>query len=276
MGLLNNFQFSQSNLQDYLSCPRRFELRYISRIKWPAPISESFLEFEKHQKMGEMFHNMINQYCLGVPVNLILPPNSPPLISQWWENFLISFPLNKLPIIRFPEFKISVLEKSNRVIGRFDLLTIDTQGKITIYDWKTSINKVPVSRLVNSVQSRLYPILIVEGGKGLNNGLPFIPDQVEMVYWFPGFPDNSVTITYDTQKYFSDKQLINNLIFEIINLSQNEFTKTAEEKNCRFCNFKSFCEINSSSEDWTSVENYFDESQFSFNINFDQIAEVEY
>jgi len=30
------FTFSQSSLQDYYDCPRRFELRYLSRLIWPA------------------------------------------------------------------------------------------------------------------------------------------------------------------------------------------------------------------------------------------------
>ena len=32
----NDFIFSAHNLQDYLDCPRRFELKYILKQPWPA------------------------------------------------------------------------------------------------------------------------------------------------------------------------------------------------------------------------------------------------
>mgnify|MGYP007064289961 CR=1 FL=1 len=40
MPLPVDFQFSQNNLQDYLDCARRFELRALRRLAWPAAQSE--------------------------------------------------------------------------------------------------------------------------------------------------------------------------------------------------------------------------------------------
>ncbi len=37
MPLPPDFHFSQSSLQDYLDCPRRFELRYLQKVKWRLP-----------------------------------------------------------------------------------------------------------------------------------------------------------------------------------------------------------------------------------------------
>ena len=34
------FAFSQSSLQDYMDCPRRFQLRYLDRLIYPAAESE--------------------------------------------------------------------------------------------------------------------------------------------------------------------------------------------------------------------------------------------
>ena len=41
------FQFSQRSLQDYVDCRRRFELRYLQNLAWPAVEAEPHLEQEK-------------------------------------------------------------------------------------------------------------------------------------------------------------------------------------------------------------------------------------
>jgi hypothetical protein len=40
MTLPYSFHFTQSSLQDYLDCPRRFQLRYVLDQPWPAVESE--------------------------------------------------------------------------------------------------------------------------------------------------------------------------------------------------------------------------------------------
>ena len=46
MTLPPTFQFSQNSLQDYVDCPRRFQLRYLLRQPWPAVESEPLSEYE--------------------------------------------------------------------------------------------------------------------------------------------------------------------------------------------------------------------------------------
>ena len=58
---------SQSSLQDYNDCPRRFELRYIQHLAYPAVESEPALENEKHQQEGEYFHRLVQQHMIGIP-----------------------------------------------------------------------------------------------------------------------------------------------------------------------------------------------------------------
>ena len=53
MALPSDFQFSQNNLQDYIDCPRRFELRHLQRLQWPAPQTEPIIEQERHIQQQE-------------------------------------------------------------------------------------------------------------------------------------------------------------------------------------------------------------------------------
>ena len=53
------FTFSQSSLQDYFDCPRRFQLRYIEQVAWPAVETEPMLENERRQQAGLHFHRLV-------------------------------------------------------------------------------------------------------------------------------------------------------------------------------------------------------------------------
>ena len=69
MSLPHNFQFSQSSLQDYVDCPRRFQLRYLQRRVWPALDSEPALESEQFMQRGAQFHHLAHQFFLGIPAD---------------------------------------------------------------------------------------------------------------------------------------------------------------------------------------------------------------
>ena len=70
------FQFTQSNLQDYLDCPRRFELRYILRQDWPALQTEPEMEQEQHMLRGHLFHQLVHQLLIGLPPFSLAPAST--------------------------------------------------------------------------------------------------------------------------------------------------------------------------------------------------------
>ena len=74
------FSFSQSCLQDYADCPRRFRLRYVDQLTWPAVESEPVAENEHRQQEGQIFHRLVQQHLLGLPTeNLARLANTPNL-----------------------------------------------------------------------------------------------------------------------------------------------------------------------------------------------------
>jgi hypothetical protein len=79
---------SQSSLQDYVDCPRRFQLRYLERLSYPAVESEPALENEKHIQEGEYFHRLAQQYFIGIPNEQIGRLANTPNLQRWWDNFL--------------------------------------------------------------------------------------------------------------------------------------------------------------------------------------------
>ena len=56
-----DFQFSQASLQDYVECARRFQLRYVERVAWPAPQAQPIFEYEQRLERGQVFHRLVQQ-----------------------------------------------------------------------------------------------------------------------------------------------------------------------------------------------------------------------
>jgi hypothetical protein len=83
----NLSQLSQSSLQDYTDCERRFQLRYLDRLAYPAEESEPALENERHMREGELFHRLVQQHLLGIPVERLSGLANTASLLRWWENF---------------------------------------------------------------------------------------------------------------------------------------------------------------------------------------------
>jgi hypothetical protein len=92
MTLPSPFTFSQSSLQDYFDCPRRFQLRYTDQLRWPAVEAEPALENERRQQQGQFFHRLAQQFLLSLPADRLSRLASSPDLARWWENFQGSFP----------------------------------------------------------------------------------------------------------------------------------------------------------------------------------------
>jgi len=86
MILPTDFQFSQGSLQDYVDCPRRFHLRYVQRLAWPAIDAEPALENERYLQQGAAFHRLAHQHALGIPADRLVVAGSgdDADIRRWW------------------------------------------------------------------------------------------------------------------------------------------------------------------------------------------------
>ena len=79
---------SQSSLQDYNDCPRRFELRYLEQLAYPAIETEPALENEKHQQEGEYFHRLAQQHLIGIPAEQVEKFANTDNLQRWWDNYV--------------------------------------------------------------------------------------------------------------------------------------------------------------------------------------------
>jgi len=272
-----DFQFSQSSLQDYLDCPRRFELRYLQKVKWPAPVSEPILEQERHILLGDQFHHLIHQYFIGIPPELLTSSLQNEELKEWWQVFIHSSLLDNLPNNRYPEKLVSASWAGYRFVAKLDLLAGLPGERWVIVDWKTSTHKPPSRFLQHHMQSRLYPFLLVLAGQSLNNNLPLLPEQVKMIYWFTNFSGQIEEIQYTQEKYQKDQEEFAKLPHEISSIPPGRFLLTDDERKCRFCNYRSLCNRGGTAGNWRELEEEtldIEHAEGFPDIDFDQIGEI--
>jgi hypothetical protein len=283
--LPDGFRFSQSSLQDYVDCRRRFQLRYIQNLAWPALQSEPALENERFMRRGSLFHHLTQQFFSGVPGERLQAAIADPDLASWWDNF-ISFVrdenldrrLSTQPPGLYAEKSFSAPLGAHRLVAQYDLIVSTTPGHFMIYDWKTSQKRPKPAWLAERIQTRLYPYLFIRAGASLNNGATIDPQAVELLYWFAAFPDQPQRFTYSQAAFDRDAAFLTSLVDEIAGLPVDQYSLTPQNERCAFCVFRSLCDrgehagwLESAQEDSSETG-----SSNEITLDFEQIAEIEY
>ena len=284
MSLPPDFQFSQSNLQDFVDCRRRFQLRYLLKIAWPALETEPVQESERWMQQGARFHRMLQQAFTGIPLERIAAQEMDADLSTWWANFqsrtpeLLGFDLNQLPQPQLmPEITLTAPIGDYRLIGKFDLVLNRLPEKITIVDWKTSRRAPRREIQAARMQTLLYPYLMIQCSPRWNGGQPVQPEQVEMLYWYANDADKVQRFAYDARQYDRDHARLLSLVKEIADLPEEDFSLTSHVEACKYCVYRSLCDRGI---DAGLLDAFDDElgdiDGGDYKLDFDQIAEVEF
>jgi len=274
-----DFQFSQASLQDYADCPRRFQLRYVERVDWPAHETEPALENERHLQQGAAFHRLVHQHLLGIPEERLARAAADADLRRWWHNYLTRGP-EDLPASRHPEIVLSAPLGDYRLVAKYDLVTVDPSAMLragpgrqaVILDWKTSRRRPNRKYLAERLQTKVYPYLLVLAGDHLNGGQPLAPEQVEMVYWFADFPEDPARFPYSSAQYEADEAYLTSLVGQI---GSPPYPRTTDERNCRYCRYRSLCQRGVEAGPLDEMEDELTQD-FDISLDFEQIAEIEY
>lgn len=286
-----DFRFSQASLQDFSECRRRFQLRYLQQLAWPALQAEPVLENEQRLSMGAAFHRLTQQYLVGVEAarlgEMAVAQGVSSDLPRWWENFL-KYGLalaglesaERLGQILAVEQVLSAPFEGYRLIAKYDAV-IRLEGpegaRFAIFDWKTSRVRPTRTWLAERLQTRVYPYLLADAGAFLNHGEPIPPGQIEMIYWFTEYPEQPERFIYDADQRRLDSATLSGLVAEIENLPDEQFELTQHEERCAFCTYRSLCERGVQAgrlETMPAEPEAVDD--FGLSFDFDQIAEVEF
>lgn len=275
MTLPADFHFTQSSLQDYMECPRRFELRYLQHLKWPAVETEPVAERERHLRQGAAFHRLVHRHLIGIPAEILAQSASEKPLLDWWNSYL-QHGITDLPALFWPELTLAAPLAGYRLLARYDLVAVQPGERAVIVDWKTTLRRPARVQLQTRLQTAVYRYLLVAAGAHLNNGQSFQPEQVAMVYWFTDDPQNPERFPYDKEAYAQDEQQLTALAEEI--KARSVFDLTADERRCAFCVYRSLCRRGVSAGSLAAVEDDRPgegEGEI-FDFDFDQIVEIEF
>ncbi len=283
MSLPEGFLFSQSSLQDYVDCQRRFQLRYLLHQSWPAVEAEPYLENERRMDQGDRFHQIIHQHLVGLPEERITQSLSGDEVMQgWWANYLQNRQAGSLSLINrpenqlFEEITLSIPLDKFRLIAKYDLLIIDPDGSLLILDWKTSRQHPRHRWLEERLQTHVYPYVLASAGGTFLSGSQPDPAKIEMIYWFTNQPEQPESFAYSQAKYAEDQRFLLNLVTTIDRKVEKIYPLTPDVRRCLYCTYRSLCNRGVTPGDMEHLEEWTEpESAEDVSIDFDQIGEIE-
>jgi hypothetical protein len=242
---------SRSKLAAFSDCRRRFQLRYLQQLPWPAPPASK--RDDEARDLGERFHQLLHRHFLGLPLDEDLAGDK--TLRRWWAAFQEQGPVLAQGR-HYPEFTLTVPAGKYLLTGRYDLLIVSGQGA-HIYDWKTEARPRSEEQLRDALQTRLYLALLVAGSEALGQTLS--PGQVTMSYWYANAPRASLTIPYDETWHATNWADLQRTIDEITTLesTNSEWPLTGDISCCARCRYQVCCgrlASNFSPEGWQPDE----------------------
>jgi hypothetical protein len=235
--LPNDFQFSAPSLQDFADCPRRFYLRYVEELRYPAPESSPLRDFDEQLERDMQFHHLAHQHQRGIPIKALEATIADDMVEDWWKAYR-KYALVDLPKRRSPLVNLSTPLGGRRLVARYDLLAFDDDHAM-IVEWKTEDHRPTRAVLQRRLQTVIYPYLLAKAGAHLNDGEPIDPTRISMVYWFPDAPQEPEVFQYSARQFESDAMLLDKLAADILQRSEDEFELTDNLDLCQFCAYRS-------------------------------------
>ena len=230
----------QSALAAFVACPRRFQLRYLSQLPWPAvPLDRAqSLAVER----GRQFHRLVERYFLGLPVEEEALADN--VLRDWWQRFISAGPA--LPNgRRWPEFRLTIPVDDVFLVGRFDLLILGEENgrpAVYLYDWKTSR---PRSRaeLAADWQTRIYLALAAESQSALaGSDKPPAAEDISLTYWYTSEPESPRAINYSNTAHAQNWAEIRQLVRAIkAHRGEPIWPLTEDLRQCRYCAYQILC-----------------------------------
>ena len=294
LALPDTFSFSQSSLQAFADCPRRFWLAYVEQLPWPAVEAAPVQQHEQLMRQGATFHRLVERTEIGLEPSRVGAELSPPL-DAWYDAYLRFRPADlptgyveiekvlsvglHLPAkeqaleksaattspVRIQPPATSLQSSSVRLVAKYDLIAAERDGQVIIVDWKTAKRRADPATLRYRLQSTVYPYVLVAASEHLPWG-PIRPEQVEMRYWFTAAPSQTIVFRYDAAQHAANRQRLVDLVATILDCeSEADFPKVSDtpanrRHHCAFCIYRSRCgrgEAAGNLDDLDDVSDYF-------------------
>ena len=251
LNLPSTFAFSQSSLQAYSDCARRFWLAYVQRLPWPAVEAGPVHEYEEQMRRGSAFHQVVQRAETGLDPDLLALRLQDADLSRWFDAYRrhrpARLPTQHIEVERILSVPFGSEDGTYRLAAQYDLIAAEKDGRVVIVDWKTNQRPTRRSVLERRLQTLVYPFVLVEAGDTLPWG-PVTPEQVEMIYWFAEAPDSPEIFRYSADQHAANRTQLQALVREILGgEDEADFplvpdTEQNRQRHCAYCVYRSRCD----------------------------------
>ncbi|MFP3897497.1 MAG: PD-(D/E)XK nuclease family protein [Anaerolineales bacterium] len=268
--------FSQHSLNTYQRCPRRFLLKYVEERPWPTPQEEDPRAYQQHLLRGRIFHEWLERHHLGLDMGPVVAACQDTQLQGWWAA-VKDFDRESLPRdVREAELPIVVPLGEYRLYARYDYIALDVGGDAVIVDWKTLQFRPSREVLRRRIQTRVYLYTLVAAGQVLTGGASIDPERAEMVYWFANYPEQTARISYSRADFARDEAELRRLLEEIADQPPEAFGRTEERRLCAHCNYRTLCDREDVDQDQEAVGADWVDEDIDFDLELEDIPELEY
>lgn len=236
--LPEGFAFSQTSLEDYSTCARRFDLRYLQDVRWPALETDPPLRYEGLLERGARFHHMAHQFALGIDGDLLASTIRDPELTLAWQTYR-TWTAEHLPTRWHAEITLTAPVGESQILAKFDAIAI-IDGRPTIIDWKLG-KATRREQLARRWQSRVYPYVLLHAGSWLNGGQSMRAEDIRMIYVFVTTGE-AITLGYDAVEAERTQHDLLRVIAEIEQTPNNQFALTPDVRACETCVYRSLCD----------------------------------
>ncbi len=262
---LDQLFYSQSSLGAYQSCQLKFRRRYLEGLFWPGSWGLDQAGREQLEQ-GRLFHLLAQRY-FSDGVDPLHDVNVGEPVGGWINNLINLLPLSK-DNLYLPEQELRLNAGNLRLVAKYDLLLFTPQGKVLIYDWKTTAGIPKPAYYTKHLQTLVYRYVLCAAGEACSPFGKVNPEDVSMMYWNPQHPSYLEPLPYSSWSFAKDFQLLHELVTQIESREFDNFLATTDVKRCNHCEYAPICLGERASQTEISEE-YQD-----LDLNWEEIYEV--
>lgn len=239
IGLPQRFTFTQQSLSTFEACTRKFRLKYIHRLHFPASHEADSIQ---QLRRGNDFHLMAYRYFMGIPTGAEWIAKEDAFCRSWMERLQARFVLQ--PSRRYlPEYRLRITQPYP-LEANIDLVEWN-EDEMVVWDWKTGMQGrgggVQASRLLSGWQTVVYMYMIKELSLRLT-GREWECSKIHMHYWSPETGRDIAVLEYSDALHESFQKRLLQKIDEILHHNALLFDRAVVEKSCRYCEYKKLCD----------------------------------
>ena len=229
------FHFTQSNLQDFVDCERRFYLRHIAQQRWPSPLAEPQDEVERAIRRGSRFHQLVERHQRGVDMEMLRESVADDIVIGEWMNRYEAAMADLGPFAQqWVEVSLSTRVADKPVLAKYDF--IGRKDKVLIgIDWKTG--RLPdVQRLSERMQTIIYLLVLFREGARLA-GQDIDGFALHYVSVNDGETRRFTVNIQDAHRLATQLQGVIEEVFQA-----HKFPLTEDIWKCKYCLYRGLCE----------------------------------